>query len=265
MSCATSPRKLTSDSAHELVFSGLSRPTLDKPFWLDAGSKSLPDSMACLLQNDALLITASGDRTVCAWDTSTGDAVAYLAGHSGSVKSCKFWEASPTVVATGNRDGCVRARPFAVPLPAPIHQYTAVRCRKLALAWDQPSGVQRRPACRSRCGVSLIMQIPRGTHLSSARDESRPACAESGAWPGLQVFDLRSESVSMPGHWNHSHLPVLSIVVSAASAHTLSQPQSSIRGQGWVRSRWDLLDLRDRSDGSPFHRTSLRECLLDED
>ncbi len=27
--------------AHELVFSGLSWPTLDKPFWLDVGNNSL--------------------------------------------------------------------------------------------------------------------------------------------------------------------------------------------------------------------------------
>ena len=224
--------------------------------------------MARLSQDDALLITASGDRTVCAWDTSTGDAVACLAGHSGSVKSCNFWEASPTVVATGNRDGCVRVRPFAVPLPTPIHR---VHCRAVPQDFDpchgiSLSGVQRRPACRSRRGVSLIMPMLQAARTGKQCSRRMRACCVLRAMPGLalQVFDLRSESVSMPGHWNHSHLPVLSIVVSAASANTAVPMVHRARfedrvGFGPCGTFWTCV-IVPRSTGLPSD-----QCLLDED
>ncbi len=62
-----------------------------------------------------MLLTGGGDRTARVWDTATGDLRSCLAGHGGSVKSCKFWERQPNVVVTGSRDGCVRVRSRSVP------------------------------------------------------------------------------------------------------------------------------------------------------
>lgn len=66
--------------------------------------------VAASLQSDTRLVTASGDKTVAMFDTITAAPLAVFAGHRGSVKTCRPWDACPGVLASGARDGCVQVR-----------------------------------------------------------------------------------------------------------------------------------------------------------
>ena len=58
------------------------------------------DRLACL-QDDACVLTASGDETVRLWDAGRAAAVGVFAGHSGSVKSVATQPSCQQVIASG--------------------------------------------------------------------------------------------------------------------------------------------------------------------
>lgn len=55
----------------------------------------------CPLQDDANMLTASGDQTVALWDTGHADQLASFRGHSGSVKAVCPLPAAPAIFASG--------------------------------------------------------------------------------------------------------------------------------------------------------------------
>lgn len=58
-------------------------------------------------QDDARMLTASGDQTVSLWDTGHADLLASFRGHSGSVKTVCPMPSTHEVFATGARDGAL--------------------------------------------------------------------------------------------------------------------------------------------------------------
>ncbi|WAR19019.1 DTLB-like protein, partial [Mya arenaria] len=54
------------------------------------------------------LLTASGDQTVCLWDTNTENKLLTFKGHTSSVRSVKYRPRDSAVFASGSRDGHVR-------------------------------------------------------------------------------------------------------------------------------------------------------------
>lgn len=61
----------------------------------------LPDCLPAWLQDDSLLLTASGDQHVGVWDTEVGQLKLYCAGHDGSVKVVTPHSSSHDVFASG--------------------------------------------------------------------------------------------------------------------------------------------------------------------
>ncbi|KAK6928381.1 WD40 repeat [Dillenia turbinata] len=65
-------------------------------------------NLPCLMvkmQDDAQILTASGDQSIKAWDAQEKKCVGILLGHTGSVKSLCSHPTNPSLVVSGSRDG----------------------------------------------------------------------------------------------------------------------------------------------------------------
>lgn len=56
----------------------------------------------------SLLFSASTDKTVCVWDSETGERVKRLKGHTSFVNSCFPARRGPQLACTGSDDGTVK-------------------------------------------------------------------------------------------------------------------------------------------------------------
>lgn len=58
--------------------------------------------------SSSLLFSASTDKTVCVWDSETGERVKRLKGHTSFVNSCFPARRGPQLACTGSDDGTVK-------------------------------------------------------------------------------------------------------------------------------------------------------------
>lgn len=77
------------------------RQTRPDTFSSAANAAFFPSPPASLQQDDAQMLTASGDQTISLWDTGHADLLASFRGHSGSVKTVCPMPAAPAVFASG--------------------------------------------------------------------------------------------------------------------------------------------------------------------
>lgn len=56
----------------------------------------------------SLLFSASTDKTVCVWDSETGERVKRLKGHTSFINSCFPARRGPQLACTGSDDGTVK-------------------------------------------------------------------------------------------------------------------------------------------------------------
>uniref|UniRef100_A0A8C2H8B7 Small nuclear ribonucleoprotein 40 (U5) n=1 Tax=Cyprinus carpio TaxID=7962 RepID=A0A8C2H8B7_CYPCA len=62
----------------------------------------------CVFVSSSLLFSASTDKTVCVWDSETGERVKRLKGHTSFVNSCFPARRGPQLACTGSDDGTVK-------------------------------------------------------------------------------------------------------------------------------------------------------------
>ncbi|XP_031477958.1 uncharacterized protein LOC116249011 [Nymphaea colorata] len=61
----------------------------------------------CWAKEDSVLMTASGDQTIRAWNVETTQLLDVMWGHSGSIKTLCSHPLNPDLLVSGSRDGCV--------------------------------------------------------------------------------------------------------------------------------------------------------------